>query len=381
MPKKIIQNDTFQMGFDNPALNACVGNNGFIDLYTYQCGYYEATLALINKVKISMGGIDQLIYPIAYSARHTIEIFLKNQLYKLKYISAKATGNEFESKLINTHSINDLWTDFLSLTSLDDRYKKYTDKLHDYILDFVKIDDTGETFRYPFDHEDDRHLTELYCINITIFETRFNELYEIIDDIGYLTDFLVSEYSVGTVIMGLSRDQIKKIALSIPNKENWGNEEFVVRKKELLEKYLISSNTFSKVLNLIQGHYEFSSFIGIEIKLEHISCDELKKYIKYYNQFHNEIGNGNYIEIKENIISLICDEISPDAIKSLSALFDIEYFHYFPESYIEIFKEKTKLDINDILFSELLDRRIVLDKIKLSLERLGQKTLLQEFEQ
>lgn len=160
MNKRIFENKTFKRG-DNFHLNACVGNNGFIDLYTYQCGYYEATMSLIKSVKKSTDTIDLLIYPIVYSARHTIELFVKDQLFKLKYINSKAKGGKFESKLIDTHNIKELWTDFKKLSAVDRRYKPYTTTLNEYISDFSNVDNTGETFRYPFSHENIRHLTDL----------------------------------------------------------------------------------------------------------------------------------------------------------------------------------------------------------------------------
>lgn len=130
-----------------------------------------------------------LIYPIVYSARHTIELFIKNQLFNLRYINSKAMGVEFESKLINTHNIKELWNEFKELSAVDIRYEPYTNDLDEYILDFCDIDNTGETFRYPFNHEDVRHLSDLACINIEIFEKRFTTLYEIIDELGSFNRF------------------------------------------------------------------------------------------------------------------------------------------------------------------------------------------------
>lgn len=375
--RPLYENDTFQMG-QNSDLNACVGNNGFIDLYTYQCGYYKATRELINSTKIRWEN-DLLIYPIVYSARHTIELFLKYQLFKLKYINEKARGLEFEEKIIKTHNIDELWADFKNLTAIDARFKPYINNLEEFISDFCEVDNTGETFRYPFDHEGARHLTDLSCINIEIFERRFIKLYDIIEEIGYLTDFLVNEYAQGTVISGLSRQQIKDIALALPAKKDWVNAEFTTKKGEILKKYNISSNTFSKVLTLIQSHREFATFIGLEIPLSEINYADLKEFIALYENYHQDVKIGNYIEIKNYYTNLICQKLNANAIKSLSALFDIGYFQLYSEAYGRIIKEKANKDVLDIVFDEL-DRRIILDKIKIALQTLGQKTLLKVFE-
>ncbi len=264
MRKAIYENDTFQLG-ESIHLNACVGNNGFIDLHTYQLGYYEATIALIKNVKEFESTVDALIYPIVFSARHAIELFLKTQLYNLKCINSKARGTEFEDSLQTTHSIKDLWEEYRELTAVDVRYEPYLSALEEYMIDFYEIDDTGETFRYPFDHEETRHLTDLGCINIEVFEDRFVKMYKIIDELGYLTEFLTYEYREGTIVGGLSREQIREIAIELPPKKDWILDEFLKIKKEILEKHSISSNKFSKALNLIKNHREFASYIDIKI--------------------------------------------------------------------------------------------------------------------
>ncbi len=365
---------------ENYHLNACVGNNGFVDLYTYQHGYYEATIQLINSVKRLFSETDSLIYPIVYSDRHTIELFLKNQLFKLKYINNKARGVEFESKIITTHKIDELWDEFKNLTAIDIRYKPYLNNLEEYISDFCEVDNTGETFRYPFDHEEVRHLTDLSCINIGIFEARFIKLYEIVDELGYLTDFLIDEYEQGTIVKGLSRQQIKEIALELPVRKDWANHEFTTKKAEILKKYNISSNIFSKVLKLIQYHYKFATYIGIEIPLREISPAELKEFIALYYKYHQDLKKGDYIEVKNYYTDIICDKLNADAIKSLSALYDIGFFNLYPETYERIIKEKANKDVFDIAYDDLLDQVIIVKKIKVALEILGQKTLLKVFE-
>ncbi len=229
MHKAIYENNTFRLG-DTIHLNACVGNNGFIDLHTYQLGYYQATIALIKGAKESKFNVDALVdalvYPIVFSARHAIELFLKSQLYNLQYINAKAQGKEFEDKIQTTHSIRDLWHEYKELTAVDIRYEPHIRALGEYMVNFYEIDDTGETFRYPFDHEETRHLTDFGCINIEVFEDRFIKMYKTVDELGYLTEFLTHEYREGTVVSGLSREQIKEIAIELPPKKDWILDEF-----------------------------------------------------------------------------------------------------------------------------------------------------------
>lgn len=376
MRKAIYENDTFRLG-GNIHLNACVGNNGFPDLHTYQLGYYEATIALFKSVKKSKFNVDSLIYPIVFCARHAIELFLKNQLYNLKYINAKAQGKEFEYKLQTIHSIRDLWQEYKELIAVDIRYEPYINALEEYIADFYEVDNTGETFRYPFDHEEVRHLTDFGCINIEIFEERFIKLYAIVDELGYLTDFLTHEYNECTVISGLSRQQIKEIALELPPKEEWKQDKFLKIKNEILQKHGISSNKFSKALTLIKNHREFASYVGIEIPLKEIDCDDLKKFIALFRKYRNKFKTDDYVDVINDYANTICEELSPDNICGISTLFDIGYFDLYPEAYERILEEKKTKDIFDIVFGDLsVGRGIILEKIKIALDLLGQKTLL-----
>jgi hypothetical protein len=357
-----------------------VGNNGFPDIQTYQLGYYEATIALIDSAKKSKFNVDGLVYPIVFSARHAIELFLKNQLYNLKYINAKAQGKDFESKLQTTHSIKVLWEGYKQLTKVDLRYEPYTKELEDYIIDFYEVDDTGETFRYPFDHEEIRHLTDFGCINIEIFEDRFIEMYKIVDDLKYLTEFLTHEYREGTFVRGLSRIQIREIAKELPPKKDWIRDEFLTIKKEILRKYNISSNTFSKAVTLIKNHKEFASYIGIEIPLKEIDCDDLKKFINIYKEYRSKFKTDSYVDILNNYTNTVCEELSVDNIYALSALFDIAFFDLYPEAYERITEEKKENDIFGLVFGDLsVGRGIILERIQIALAWLGQKTLLKAF--
>ena len=379
MVKALYENDTFKVG-KNSQYNACVGNNGFVDLYTYQCGYYEATIELIKSLKKSSSYVDLLIYPIAYSARHTIELFLKDQLFKLKYINSRAEGSEFEAKIKTTHNIKELWDDYEEMTSVDKRYEPYIKSLRQYVIDFCNVDNTGETFRYPFDHDETRHLTDLGCINILIFEKRFNELYSIINELVYLTEFLIEEYAEATVVSDLSRQQIKEIAIELPDKEKWVNPEFKSVKESIAQKFNISATTLSKAISIIKTHREFASYIGLEISLNEISYDELKKYISLFNDFHHDLKTGDYSVVKNGYTDSICKNLTGDAIRSLSTLFDIGYFYLYSESYGRIIKEKANQDVFSLVYHDLLDRRNTLDKIKKALKILGQTALLKAFD-
>ena len=92
--------------------NACVGNNGWISINTYISGYQAATLVMLESALESistrknvpdnaeMWNIDTAIYPILFSARHYVELYLKQKIYAINYFKLK---EKIEEKLIRTH--------------------------------------------------------------------------------------------------------------------------------------------------------------------------------------------------------------------------------------------------------------------------------------
>lgn len=379
MPASLCKNDTFRIGNDT-RLNACVGYNGIVDIHTYQRGYHEATIALINSVKNFESHTDGVIYPIVFSARHTIELFLKGQLYYLHDIQCQVNGIESEKLLQKTHSIKTLWEDYRKLTEIDIRFNVYVNDLEAYIIDFYEIDDTGETFRYPYDHEDTRHLADISCINIAIFERRYQKMYDIIESLGYLTEFLVYEYKEGTFVKGLSREQLKEIAMKLPPKCDWGQDVFVEAKREIMQQYSISSKTFSKALNLIQNHMEFASYIDVEIPIDDINVEELSLFVNIFIEYQDKLAGSTSFDVIKSYIHTISHRLSVESIYALSALYEIGRYKLYSESYYRVLKELRERDVFLLIFENLIaDNRIVLERIEAALLLLGQKTLLKQF--
>lgn len=81
--------------------NACVGNNGWISINTYISGYQAATLVMLESALESistrknvpdnaeMWNIDIAIYPILFSARHYVELYLKQKYMLLIILNLK----------------------------------------------------------------------------------------------------------------------------------------------------------------------------------------------------------------------------------------------------------------------------------------------------
>jgi hypothetical protein len=382
MKRPIIrENPMFRAGGDYH-LNACVGNNGFPDIHTYQLGYHEAVISLIKAIKQHSYNSDSLIYPILFCARHAVELFLKKQIYILSDVKAITLNRNSEKMLLNEHCLGSLWCEFKKLSKIDKRYEDYVEELETYIDYFCEVDDTGQTFRYPLDIEGERHLTEFGCINIGIFGDKYVLMYKIIEELVYLTDYIKIEYKQKTFVKGLSREQIIEIARMIPERHNWRSNDFTKAKEDVLAIYDISSRTFSKVLDMIQDHREFASYIGLELPLDEIGVDELKIFIDLFTKHRKRFDTDDYTDIINDYPREVCEKLSPDNIYALSAIFDISFFDLFSEEYDpDVQRKKDRGDAFIIVFSDLnASRGIVLKHIREGLKRLGQKTLLLAFE-
>jgi len=377
----IRENPMFRTG-SNIHLNACVGNNGFPNIHTYQLGYHESVLILIDAAKRGEYNSDSLIYPILFSARHAVELFLKKQIYLLSDIKALTLNRESENMLLTEHSLYSLWSRFKELSRIDKRYKSYIAELEPYIEFFCEVDDTGQTFRYPLDKNKERHLTEFGCINIGIFSDKYKSMYEIIEHLSLMTGFIKAEYKQGTFVKGLSREQIFEIAQILPDRDKWSDEEFDRVKSEVLRMFDISSNTFSRALNLIQNHREFASYIGLELPLAEIGVQELKIFIELFNKHRDRLDTDDYVDVINDFPNEVCERLSKDNIYALSAIFDIAFFDLYSEEYDgDIEKSRERDDAWGIVFDNISVRRgIVLGRIHKGLIKLGQTTLIKAFE-
>lgn len=372
---KYRENDTFRFG-ENSHLNACVGNNGYVDLFRYQDGYIMATKQLLHEIGKAVFNPDSMVYPILYSARHSLELFFKNQIHQLYHIEKIITGATNPIRM-NTHDIDTLFSELTRLSNYDDRYKNYIDSLSAYVFDYIDVDNSGESFRYPESNDGAKSLSELYCVNLGIFAEKYYEMCDIIEDIENLTEYLYAEYSTESVVCGVSRDVIEQISQKLPARKDWGEPEFDKLKNEIITNYQISSNTFGKILNFIQNHHEFAANIGIELPLSTLQPTELREYLSIYDKFEAR-KSQSFMKSKTHYTEQILQNLRKEAIVSIAALRALAYQYEYSEAYGQLYSYFDNIDPCDIVFNNLVGFGSVKQRIKNSLQRLGQKSLLEE---
>ena len=163
--------------------NACVGTNGFASNQLYLEGFVEATKQLCAVVLTKDRFLaDSLIYPIIFSARHSIELAIKIAFNKCLLLN-----KDIRTKPLNGHNIEWLYNRLKEYSIFDKHILKSLNEIEDSIpntiVQIIKIDTSGETFRYRTDKEDNNHLDDIIRhINIRKIYIEYIEFFEIIDD-------------------------------------------------------------------------------------------------------------------------------------------------------------------------------------------------------
>ena len=412
-------NKTFGYGIPE-SFNACVGQNGYINIYDYQFGYQTAVKLLIDSIKKDSGLVDPLIYPLLFSARHCIELFLKRSIHLLEGINKMINENILFKNHLLIHDISVLWNYFKSLSTFDKRISEQVNLLDEYVCDYYDVDLTGETFRYPFDTNNRHHLDDFSVINVLKFEKRYYEMIEIIEIINSLLDFLYIEYNTGTFSSGLSRSEIEQISKKLPQKTEWMHESFDDISNKIKNEYNITSNKkYSKILNLIKNHKEFSFNIGIINVSTKLTKDDYDFYKKEYinsrdgkppqgiketdlnkimKSYKRSIYRGKikkifnkvtvlffgksikykkpYLERKNEFIDIIMNKLSLESIASLCAFYDIGRDKLYSETYEKAYNYYSSKEKYDLIFTHLSDGYKRIEDIEKGIKKCGQIHLL-----
>lgn len=174
--------------------NACVGENGGpYDLVDYGKGFFDGAQEIVLAVKDRNGTVDLLVYPICFSFRHGIELYLK------MLVQTASKFNESKRAYQKNHSIDGYWKMIVEeFEKLDSRILDKTEIAiaGDIIADFVQIDPTGQVFRYPEDLKGNTHLTGLKLINVEVLSESMKVLHSLLES-WYFRLEDVMEYGSG----------------------------------------------------------------------------------------------------------------------------------------------------------------------------------------
>jgi hypothetical protein len=288
---KMIKYDSMFSGGEPTWANACVGENGAPGYLDYAKGFSKAAKILIAKALEDIDiehSVDELVYPVCFNMRHSVELRLKGAISELTAIE-RTRGRALEFDLAGSHDIGKIWEFFVEKSnSGDDRYGSINARIAPLILDIAAVDPTGQTFRYPDSNEKQKHLVEVSVINFYKLQTSFLALETALDDLHLLNVYLLEEFGQGTFTANLSRKKIFDIANQLPNRNEWSNPEFGQTRAGIKSKYGLSNKELSNCINIIQSHFEFAPLIGIEKPLLGATDEEIVTFVNYWLKFHDQ---------------------------------------------------------------------------------------------
>ncbi|OCW20931.1 hypothetical protein C9382_11755 [Pseudomonas aylmerensis] len=400
------KNSTFS-GSEPTWANACVGNNGSPGYFEYSKGFSTAANLLIDQVlskKMDME-IDDLVYPVCFNMRHSVELRLKGAIQELSFV-AKAKNYELLFDLSGSHDIGNIWNFFKCNSELlDNRYKGVNSLIAETISDIAEVDATGQTFRYPLSNESKKHLTDVASINFFRLKGKFGQLEHDLDKLHDLNLWLKDEYAQGTFTSKLSRPMIYRLARDLPPKSDWATPEFKDIKQQLMCKYDIGSRDLSKAIEKIKTHYVLSSVIGEPLPLKGIIPDQLFFFfdqwapqntksllpetpslgLDYWDRSESILDSiKERASTRQSVWSEFEEKLTPEYLAGLHTLFYFARDKLYTEFYIELYKS-TVSEINSYFrvgiqnvresFMHIFDKTNALSNIVTSLFALGHSDL------
>ena len=378
-----LSNTTFSGG--NPTwANACVGENGFPGYWEYAKGFSQAAAILIHTALQRRGlehSVDELVYPVCFNMRHSVELRLKGAISELIAIQDyRSISLKFD--LSGSHDIGNIWNFFVENSRIiDDRFEPIIKQLDKKIGDIAEIDPTGQTFRYAFNTESQKHLIDVGIINFFVLKDSFNFLESAMDKLHRLNKYLREEYKVRTFTGKLSRKNIFELATLLPPRHTWSDARFDATKSMLKETYKIGSKEFSKIIDQVKTHYELAPLIEISIPLLGVNDEDIDDFFSHWFKQHElpsdttpidldghiDISAFDIVEYMESqsktqnkIWDVVHQNLTPERLAGLTSLFYFAYYLDFSELYKQIFKsnlqeeklifENSKIDIKSKYF-------------------------------
>jgi hypothetical protein len=398
-------NKTFR-GAEPTWANACVGDNGAPGIIDYASGFAAAANALIDSAIASQGialTVDTLVYPVCFTMRHAIELFLKASVVELTRIAETRTAPLPRFSLSSSHDLRLIWNYVKEHAFKSDaRLAELVSLLEEYVLDVAKLDATGQVFRYPFDTSNKKHLTEIGVINFIVLKQRFNQAEHLLHAFTKLTSDLVDEYSWGTFTRTLSRQQLLQISGELPPRDAWKEEGFDSTRRDLMARYKLSAKELSKALNLIQKRPEMATRIGVHIPIPGLSIEALCSFFDQWCQLNElkDVVNPQAPRIvhlsdldgtladhaKANMVAeALAHKLSCDEFAAIEALFDFEDEAPFSEAFDRLLticqRDAERHKVDGARYQEALRGKLegirAFERILYSLDLLGQRDALE----
>jgi hypothetical protein len=163
-------------------------------------GYFLAASRLASHLLSSQSSFpDYEAYPVVFLYRHSLELYLKDILYKGNRLSEIADIDDTNSELYNNHKLSPL-AEKASLVlqkkfPIDDDLRLFEKRLIQIASEFQEIDPESFSYRYPIDRKGEHSTSKSQTVNLSAFSTNMNSLLEKMESIDFGFD-VETEYAL-----------------------------------------------------------------------------------------------------------------------------------------------------------------------------------------
>ncbi len=384
---------------EEDSLIACVGDNGGTSNYDIFEGFAKAVAVIYRSVAESSLYEDAMVYPMAFSARHGIELALKISIQELKdFLNLEKLESRVVNldrnlidKVLHEHNIKSLRDSFVTLLSIDKRLASYEKDVSPYLSDYY-FDEKGDMFRYAESRDEISNLASqnINHVGLTQLYKRFSELVKCFEKFYSQIGLLYEEYKTGSYTKNLSREDISRIANRLPEKSLWTEQTFDTVRDNIKKEYNISSRELSDAINIIKEVPEFSVRIGMEKKFLDIQDEELdayRKLVEWYNDEKNSVPDTISIagitvetigEMQRNLkgTDMYAKDISDVTLNALLVFYMIADENTYVENIDKYYEYVKKSNYHRDYLVRKLARKEIFHFVKIGMKMCGQESYL-----
>jgi hypothetical protein len=155
--------------------------------------YFNAALQLAENLLSKQNFPDYEPYPVVFLYRHSLELYLKNIIYKVAIIMAFKNIKGIDKKLHNNHDLKFLSkkaTEILNRIFPNDKdIENISNEILEICTEMSVIDKDSYSYRYPIDKKGKHSTKRHQIINLEAFALSMNDLLEKLDTINFGLNF------------------------------------------------------------------------------------------------------------------------------------------------------------------------------------------------
>ena len=293
---------------------------------------------------------------------------IQEEQNKISYLW-ESTMNGLDNR--PTHDLNVLCKKVVQIYSVDERIPKKFDFIVNLLKYYKDIDPNGDMFKYLTDNKGQPHFEsqKIHTVDLLRVKEQFSYLTKLFEFFNFNLCSIIKEYDTLTYTKHLSRKQIEEISYMLPTPDEFA-DKIVNVKRNVMDKYGVSSNEFNLVIDLIKSNAEFSMNMGKELELKKISDDTLRILA--------ECAQGK-CDFSENFFKISTDEYA--ALLTYSDICGWRYFTknmtYYPEDFEYIYEGFRKKNLDCYMLVPKTEINFIIAGMK----KCGQKTYATKLEQ